>query len=350
LAIKRVPVATLTLLLLVALLAGDGLAVGNCTIFKTFGNEVLTASDLNQSLIQAATTNSTTTCIDDYSATTTQMQSATDPFPAGAESLATSLAGELERLRFQIQQLHGQAQWYARPVGGLAPTGTLVPYSGTTAPTGWLLADGSAVSRTTYAALFAVATFTQAATLNTGSAVVTGLTTTNMRTGMALTGTGVPASTTILTVDSGTAITMSANATATGSQTLRFYPYGAGDQTTTFNLPNLTGRVPVGRDATQPEFDTLAESGGAKTHTLTIAELPAHNHTLTDPGHVHSINYQQVANIGSGVSNPKGGDDGGFGILNTPVAVTGITLGSTGGGAAHNTMPPYITLTYLVKI
>ena len=40
--------------------------------------------------------------------------------------------------------------------------------------------------------------------------------------------------------------------------------YGSGDGSTTFNLPNLKGRVPVGKDSSQTEFDTIGETGGSK--------------------------------------------------------------------------------------
>ena len=48
------------------------------------------------------------------------------------------------------------------------------------------------------------------------------------------------------------------------------------------------GRVLVGINAGDPDFDTVKETGGAKTHTLATANLPAHNHPVTDPGHTHT--------------------------------------------------------------
>ncbi len=95
----------------------------------------------------------------------------------------------------------------------LSPRGTIVAFAGSPAPDGWLLCDGSAVSRTTYASLFAL----------------------------------------IGTI------------------------FGAGDESTTFNVPNLKGRVVVGLDDSDADFDTLGETGGAKTHILTGAEIGAHN-------------------------------------------------------------------------
>lgn len=92
-------------------------------------------------------------------------------------------------------------------------------------------------------------------------------------------------------------------------------------------LPNLKGRVVVGLDATQTEFDTLEETGGAKTHTLTTAEMPAHTHTYND--HV--------------------GGTRDAGAVAATIGPTAATTGSTGGGGAHNNLQPYIVLNYIIK-
>lgn len=106
-------------------LVGRAEAVGNCGTFSTFTtNQVLTSAALNSNLVQAATTNSTPACVDDFSGTVAQMRTTADPYPGGAESLATSLEGELTRIRWQIALMHGQAQWYTSP-SPLAPPGNL---------------------------------------------------------------------------------------------------------------------------------------------------------------------------------------------------------------------------------
>lgn len=112
-------------------------------------------------------------------------------------------------------------------------SGDVKMVAGTTAPSGWLLCNGTAVSRTTYASLYA----------------------------------------------------------AIGTY------YGAGDGSTTFNLPNLQGRVPVGVLSSNAAFDTPGDTGGEYTHTMTQAELVSHTHTqnahshgVTDNGHNHSQN------------------------------------------------------------
>jgi microcystin-dependent protein len=100
--------------------------------------------------------------------------------------------------------------------GGL-PVGSTIPFAAAAAPTGWLICNGSTVSRTTYASLFSVI--------------------------------GVS--------------------------------WGVGDGSTTFGLPDLQGRVAVGSGAgTGLTARTLAGSGGEETHVLTIAEMPAHTHDV----------------------------------------------------------------------
>jgi microcystin-dependent protein len=164
------------------------------------------------------------------------------------------------------------------------PAGTVTIWGGAAAPTNWLLCDGSAVSRTTYASLFAAI---------------------------------------------GTA-------------------YGVGDGSTTFNLPNLKGRIPVGRDAAQTEFDVLGETGGEKTHLLTVAEMPAHKHT--DSGHSHAVNSSTgVYGGGVAVSYAFGGAlthaGYGGGLINNGAA----NIQNTGGDGAHNNLQPYQVLNYIIK-
>lgn len=83
------------------------------------------------------------------------------------------------------------------------------------------------------------------------------------------------------------------------------------------------GRVMVGIDAGQSEFDVAEETGGAKTHTLTIAEMPAHTHQLL-----------------SGTTDGAGSNIADMSLSNNNL----ITSGSTGGGGAHNNLQPYIVV------
>ncbi len=149
------------------------------------------------------------------------------------------------------------------------PIGAIVPFSGDSIPTNYLLANGSAVSRTTYSELFDVIGTT----------------------------------------------------------------YGSGDGSTTFNLPNLKGRIPVGLDDSDTSFDTLGETGGEKTHKLTISEMPSHTH-----------DQYVTANNGNQAIRRDYSSDG-----SSAMFPQGCATASTGGSQAHNNLQPYITQKYLIK-
>lgn len=156
------------------------------------------------------------------------------------------------------------------------PVGSLVPFAGTAAPSGsaWLLCDGAAVSRTDYAALFAVV---------------------------------------------GTA-------------------YGVGDGTTTFNVPDLRGRVPVGIDdmggtdaGRLSVANTIGGSGGEQSHTLTVAEMPPHTHANATTARTMVL---------------TGGE---WAISRTAAEADRYQTGSAGSGGAHNNMQPYLLTNYLIR-
>ena len=83
-----------------------------------------------------------------------------------------------------------------------------------------------------------------------------------------------------------------------------------------------TGRVIVGVDSTDTDFDAVRETGGAKTHTLTVAQLAAHTHNVT------------MSTSDSDNDNLSEGNTSGTSLHPTS---------STGGGEAHNNLQPYIT-------
>lgn len=128
------------------------------------------------------------------------------------------------------------------------PVGTTIEVRGFDAPTNYALTYGQGISRTTYAALFAVLTKGQTGTISSGSPTITGLTdTTQFGRGMPVESLGIPAGTTLLSCTP-TTCTMSANATASRTGTMTFFAYGNGDGSTTFNLPDDRGMVLVSRD------------------------------------------------------------------------------------------------------
>jgi microcystin-dependent protein len=162
------------------------------------------------------------------------------------------------------------------------PSGIMNMWLTATAPQGWLICDGSAISRTQYADLFSVLGTT----------------------------------------------------------------YGSGDGTTTFNLPNLKGKVPVGYDSTQTEFNTIAKTGGDKN-------LQAHTHTI--PNHQHGIRAEYGTN-----SNLTSAPPGQYNQLTTNTGygfVTNYTQADGGGGATSSTgsgagqnLQPYVVINYIIKI
>lgn len=195
--------------------------------------------------------------------------------------------------------------------------GTIYMFGGSTAPEGFLICDGSPVSRATYSDLFDVI---------------------------------------------GT-------------------DYGAGDGSSTFNLPDLSGRVVIGVSSGY----SLASTGGEETHTLVASEIPTHDHTIPSHGHTstikattpkltHSITqpaftYSQASgkNATSGSSgttcsssttstNASRSDN--LAVSNhTATACTksgsvtdcaAFNSNSTGTGVAHDNMQPYVTLNFII--
>ena len=85
-----------------------------------------------------------------------------------------------------------------------------------------------------------------------------------------------------------------------------------------------TGRTIVGVDSSDTDFDTVRETGGSKTHTLTVDEIPSHTHSIT-------------------VYNESGSPDGDVGGDSSSTSLGTVNTAATGGGSAHTIVQPYIT-------
>ncbi len=226
----------------------------------------------------------------------------------------------------------GTGTWQGTAVGpayGGVPTGTVLDFAGFTVPSGYLGCDGTAVSRSTYATLFAAITSNQIGNFTTGSPAITGLTDTSLiRVGSVIECIAFAAGTTVAAIVSGTEVTASANAGSSGNSWTLFLPYGAGNGSTTFNLPDFRRRVSMGAGGTGTSTiaSRLGATGGAETHALTVAEMPAHTHAIT---------FTATSGIAGGA--------------NFNLSTAGGATGSTGGDGAHNNVQPAIVTQKIIK-
>jgi hypothetical protein len=92
---------------------------------------------------------------------------------------------------------------------------------------------------------------------------------------------------------------------------------------------------------------TANATGGEANHALVTAELAAHNHTITDPGHTHTTNANATT---AGANAASGGNVLGVTATGTGSSTTGITVNNTGSGTAHNTMMPFVLGSWLMKL
>lgn len=114
-----------------------------------------------------------------------------------------------------------------------------------------------------------------------------------------------------------------------------------------------SGRVPVGVNTSDSNFNTVEKTGGASTHTLTLAQIPKHSHSVSGTaasagGHTHRSAYKRVDAYGSGSmdavhwTNYKDGEVTTSSNGAHTHSVSG-TAASQGGSGAHNNLQPYIT-------
>jgi microcystin-dependent protein len=206
------------------------------------------------------------------------------------------------RLLLYVRATRGAAQWkqILLPTSvGAVPTATLSPFAGASAPSGWLLCNGAAVSRSTYSDLFAVIGTT----------------------------------------------------------------FGAGNGSTTFNLPDMRDRIPGGAGSTY----TLGHFSGTSSVTLTLSELPSHNHNYNAGSHDHSFSFFAGTFVTSTNASTSNFDVNGG---STAIAVTSVsdntssvsgsgttgtagvsgTTDPTGSGASFSIIPPLLGVNFIIKI
>lgn len=164
------------------------------------------------------------------------------------------------------------------------PLGVVLPYAGASAPTGWALCDGTAVSRSTYSALFALIGTT----------------------------------------------------------------FGAGDGSTTFNLPDLRSRFIAGK-GTGTWSDALAETGGSKdaitvehTHTATTNTTGSHTHSETTRSSTAGASSGSAVNANIGLVPGSTGSNGSHSHT--------VTVDNAGSSGTDANLPPYLTLNHIIRV
>ena len=265
------------------------------------------------------------------------------------------------------------------------PIGSSLPFNGTplTLPTNFLLEDGSAVSRTTYSACFTAIIIATTGTTTAAGATISAVSssvTPFILAGMKVTLTASAGA--IYTVQSVTSttvvLTSGVGITAATGGAFIVYPHGAGDGSTTFNLPDSRGRSKYGQGspsntAPQPQV-WVGETFGNQYVTISQSQLPTTVGTsasVADSGHEHLTYIAEVGTGNQGVSTdntsvgnvyaiPQTGNAGAGPLLVTnsatvhwQTATTGITVGTvsnSGGGAITQTISPGIGCSWIIRV
>lgn len=201
---------------------------------------------------------------------------ATGPSPlTGGELVATNAVSLMYDATAGVFHIMSPITW---PNTSGVPVGTVIPVSTFTAPTNFAFAYGQAVSRTLYPVLLAAMTSVQTGSISSGNPTITGLAdTTQFGYGTPVEALGIPTGAKVISCTS-SSCTMDQNATTTRSGNMTFFSAGAGDGSTTFNLPDYRGVTMVGRDniggtaANKIQVSTtMTTSSGSPTATVASA-------------------------------------------------------------------------------
>lgn len=237
-------------------------------------------------------------------------------------------------------------------------TGIVTPYAGSSAPTGWLLCNGQAVSRSTYAALFSITSTTfgtgdGSTTFNVpnltnrvplGAGTGTRVATFASRASNVLTVTGLTsaANNEFITGQAVTYHTSGSVITGLSNDTV-YYVIRTGNLTfslaTTLANAQIATVISLSGDGSGIQTftltfttRTLGDMGGEENHAMSSTELLSHTHTLNNAGALWGAGSSAAA-PGSGSSNSVGD----------------VTANTSGGNAAMNVMQPFTVLNYIIK-
>lgn len=241
--------------------------------------------------------------------------------------------------------------------------GTIKPWAGLTAPNQYLFAYGQEISRSTYSVLFTAITLSTSVFCTNGSPILTGIAdTTQIPINGSVEVSCMAPGTTVVSKTSNS-VTVNNNASLTTSATAVFLPWGGGNGTTTFNLPDLRGNVIAGRDnmggtsasrLTSTYYgtgaDAIGAAGGAQSKVLVTANLPPYTPTGTNSATTFTYNTNSI-NVTGGSStfvNSIAASGGGTTITQTASTFTGVAQGGT--STAFSIVQPTITSNYIIKV
>lgn len=283
---------------------------------------------------------------------------ATNVFKQGASGPVALSGSELTAGNLYTAAFDGTQYQITTPAPqSLVAACTIIDWVGAAAPSGYIIAGGQPIARATFATLFNCLSVTGvAATTTSGSASVAVPNSALFQVGWSVGGNNVTCNSTITVIPDGTHITISANAGANGATTLTIGPYPQGDCSTTFNLPNLSGRATVMRDTsgsvlTATTCTNPASQGsncGSQTKTLLQSDLPNVNvaGVVTDPGHTHLAGTSIVINNGGGAGNNV--ESANTNGTATSSSTTGISVATRINGNVTQTFVSSIAPTALV--
>jgi microcystin-dependent protein len=262
-------------------------------------------------------------------------------------------------------------------IGDGQPVGTIKPFAGVSPPAQYLFSAGQALSRSTYSDLYTAVTIIQAVNCSTSSAVITGLTdTTNIGIGSTVELSCLAAGHATVSSKTGSTITLSATANATVGATATFFPWGNGDGSTTFNLPDLRGVALVGRtnmDGSLNGSSNLTSTyylaspngqgvvGGGQSFHILQANLPnvSFTHsgtTLTNPSHTHGYTVSNITLGGGGVGSNQTAAQSTGGTPTTGTQSANPSINAQGSAASGGSdtpisvVQPSVTMNYVIKV
>lgn len=330
------------------------------------------------------------TMMDDYSLSSGQMQTNTDPGEVGTESLATSLAGELERMRFAIKEIKGTAQWYETAGASLSPAIVAIAVNTTltSAAKGKLhnitaaaTIDLPAASTMNVSDAIRFKSSTEQSTLiqRQSTDTIDGDTSYRIPAYATIEVMKSAAGTYILTqkpdVDVGKIVPFGGATAPRGwslsdnvllnrvNQGNLFAVYGtthgAGDGSTTFGKVDMRGRAPFGKDDMGGSAANRLTSGTSGVNGAALGAVGGdersqqHAHGTGGEGHGHPSSTISPATTAGAAS---GGDltvirtdAGGSIALSIAGAATGLTISNSGAGTSQN-VPPAAVVNYIVKL